>query len=79
MRISPAKVNTQAKKGGLGATSTVATRFLENAYVPVTLIFTAPADGEYSVFIGFEGGYDEALERMGGTNNWNIPVWWDVE
>ena len=21
--------------------------------------------------------YDEALERMGGTNSWNIPVWWD--
>ena len=20
---------------------------------------------------------DEALERMGGTNSWNIPVWWD--
>lgn len=26
-----------------------------------------------------KSGYDEALERMGGTNNWNIPVWWDVE
>lgn len=23
--------------------------------------------------------YNEALERMGGTNSWNIPVWWDVE
>ena len=22
--------------------------------------------------------YNEALERMGGTNSWNIPVWWDV-
>lgn len=24
-------------------------------------------------------GYEEALERMGGTNSWNTPVWWDVE
>lgn len=23
-------------------------------------------------------GYDEALDRMGGSNSWNIPVWWDV-
>lgn len=23
-------------------------------------------------------GYDEALERMGGSNSWNIPLWWDV-
>ena len=21
--------------------------------------------------------YDEALSRMGGTNSWNTPVWWD--
>lgn len=39
----------------------------DDAYVPVTLIFTAPADGEYSVFIGFEGGYDEALGFQGGV------------
>ena len=24
-------------------------------------------------------GYQEALDRMGGTNSWNIPVWWDKE
>ena len=24
-------------------------------------------------------GYKEALDRMGGTNSWNIPVWWDKE
>lgn len=23
-------------------------------------------------------GYDEALDRMGGSNSWNIPLWWDV-
>lgn len=23
-------------------------------------------------------GYDEALDRMGGTNSWNTPLWWDV-
>lgn len=23
-------------------------------------------------------GYDEALNRMGGSNSWNIPLWWDV-
>ena len=23
-------------------------------------------------------GYDEALDRLGGSNSWNIPVWWDV-
>lgn len=23
--------------------------------------------------------YDEALSRMGGTNSWNTPVWWDVD
>lgn len=22
--------------------------------------------------------YDEALSRMGGTNSWNTPVWWDI-
>lgn len=22
--------------------------------------------------------YDEALNRMGGSNSWNIPLWWDV-
>jgi hypothetical protein len=22
--------------------------------------------------------YDEALSRMGGSNSWNIPVWWDI-
>lgn len=26
-----------------------------------------------------KSGYEEALERMGGTNSWNTPVWWDVE
>lgn len=24
-------------------------------------------------------GYDEALSRMGGSNSWNIPVWWDAD
>lgn len=24
-------------------------------------------------------GYDEALKRMGGKDNWNTHVWWDVE
>ena len=24
-------------------------------------------------------GYDEALDRMGGSNSWYIPMWWDVE
>lgn len=24
-------------------------------------------------------GYDEAIERMGGTDNWHIHVWWDIE
>lgn len=23
-------------------------------------------------------GYDEALNRMGGDNSWNTPLWWDV-
>ena len=23
-------------------------------------------------------GYDEALDRMGGSNSWYIPLWWDV-
>ena len=23
-------------------------------------------------------GYDEALDRMGGSNSWNTPLWWDV-
>lgn len=23
-------------------------------------------------------GYDEALDRMGGSNSWNIHLWWDV-
>lgn len=23
-------------------------------------------------------GYNEALDRMGGSNSWNIPLWWDV-
>lgn len=23
-------------------------------------------------------GYEEALNRMGGSNSWNIPLWWDV-
>lgn len=23
--------------------------------------------------------YDEALSRMGGTNSWNTPVWWDIK
>lgn len=23
--------------------------------------------------------YNEALARMGGTNSWNTPVWWDVD
>lgn len=23
-------------------------------------------------------GYDEAIDRMGGSNSWNIPLWWDV-
>lgn len=23
-------------------------------------------------------GYDEAINRMGGSNSWNIPLWWDV-
>ncbi|MEG1586009.1 MAG: SusD/RagB family nutrient-binding outer membrane lipoprotein [Bacteroidales bacterium] len=22
--------------------------------------------------------YEEALERMGGNNSWNTPIWWDV-
>ena len=22
-------------------------------------------------------GYEEALERMGGKDSWNTPVWWD--
>ena len=26
-----------------------------------------------------KSGYEEALERMGGSNSWNTPVWWDVE
>lgn len=26
-----------------------------------------------------KSGYEEALARMGGTNSWNTPVWWDVE
>lgn len=26
-----------------------------------------------------KSGYEEALDRMGGTNSWNTPVWWDVE
>ena len=24
-------------------------------------------------------GYDEALDRMGGSNSWYIPMWWDVD
>lgn len=24
-------------------------------------------------------GYQEALDRMGGTNSWNTPLWWDVD
>ena len=24
-------------------------------------------------------GYDEALNRMGGSNSWYIPMWWDVD
>ncbi len=23
-------------------------------------------------------GYEDALSRMGGTDSWNTPVWWDV-
>ena len=26
-----------------------------------------------------KSGYDEALDRMGGSNSWYIPVWWDVD
>ena len=26
-----------------------------------------------------KSGYEEALQRMGGSNSWNIPVWWDVD
>lgn len=26
-----------------------------------------------------KSGYDEALQRMGGSNSWYIPLWWDVE
>ncbi|MDH6309503.1 hypothetical protein M2451_001868 [Dysgonomonas sp. PFB1-18] len=25
-----------------------------------------------------KASYDEALSRMGGTNSWNTPVWWDI-
>lgn len=26
-----------------------------------------------------KSGYDEALQRMGGSNSWYIPLWWDVD
>ena len=47
----------------------------DDAYMPVTLIFTAPADGEYSVFVGYEGGCDEMLGFQGGVQIGGISMY----
>ena len=47
----------------------------DDAYIPVSLIFTAPADGEYSVFIGFEGGYDPDLSFQGGVQIGGVSMY----
>lgn len=43
------------------------------AEIPVRLCYPT-LESSYN-----KSGYEEALERMGGTNSWNTPVWWDVE
>ena len=47
----------------------------DDAYIPVSLIFTAPADGEYSVFIGFEGGSDPDLGWQGGVQIGGVSMY----
>ena len=47
----------------------------DDAYMPVTLIFTAPADGEYSVFVGFEGGSDPVLGFQGGVQIGGVSMY----
>lgn len=47
----------------------------DDAYMPVTLIFTAPADGEYSVFVGFEGGNDPVLGFQGGVQIGGVSMY----
>lgn len=47
----------------------------DDAYMPVTLIFTAPADGEYSVFVGFEGGSDLVLGFQGGVQIGGVSMY----
>ena len=34
-------------------------------------------DQSLSVGMIYLDNYEEALERMGGNNSWNTPVWWD--
>ena len=44
----------------------------DDAYMPVALIFTAPEDGVYSFFVGFEGGANDGWQ--GGVQIGGISV-----
>jgi hypothetical protein len=49
-----------------------ANQLVNGAEIPVRLCYPI-LEGSYN-----KASYDEALSRMGGTNSWNTPVWWDV-
>lgn len=47
----------------------------DNAYVPVSLIFTPKASGTYKIFIGFDGTADPALGFQGGLQIGSVSMY----